>query len=58
MTWNKPNHAHEVQTTEGLNKEPEFPEQPFEALIKLAFDGAAITTPDHRIIKHLQGEVT
>jgi hypothetical protein len=57
LTWNKHTRQHEVKTTESITREPDFPERPFEELVKLAFDAAAITTSDHPIIKYLQGIV-
>jgi hypothetical protein len=57
MTWNKHTRQHEVKTTDSITLEPEFPVQPFKELVQLAFEGASITDPNHRIIKYLQGIV-
>jgi len=55
MSWNKHLRQHEVKTADNITRVPAFPDRPFPELVQLAFAGAAITTPEHHVMKHLQG---
>ena len=57
MSWNKHTRQHDLITTDHITREPEFPDTPFADIVKIAFEGASITTPDHWIINHLRGVI-
>jgi hypothetical protein len=47
--------AYEMTVAESVMAEPNWPELPFQELIKLAFRGRLITAIDHPVIKRLRG---
>ncbi len=48
--------AYDVFEATGDLPEPKWPEQPFEGLLRIAFKGKFIETPDHPVIRRLRGE--
>jgi hypothetical protein len=49
--------AYDVFTAAGPLPEPNWPEQPFSDLLKVAFKGKMIEAQDHPVLKKLRGEV-
>jgi hypothetical protein len=37
--------------------EPDWPEEPFDVLLEIAYRGAVITTPDHPVLRSINGEL-
>jgi hypothetical protein len=48
--------AYDVMVATGQHPEPQWPEQPFAELLRLAFKDRFITGPDHPVLKKLRGE--
>lgn len=49
--------AYEVFEATGDLPEPEWPSQDFAELLRIAFKGKYIDSPDHAVLKRLRGEV-
>ncbi len=49
--------AYDVYEATGELPDPEWPEQPFEQLLRIAFKNAFIDRPDHPVIRQLRGEL-
>jgi hypothetical protein len=50
------NGGYNVYTTDAPLPEPEWPDQTFEALLRIAFRGRFITDPNHTVLRRLRGE--
>ncbi len=48
--------GYNVYTTSAQLPEPEWPDQSFEDLLRIAFRGRLITDPDHTVLRRLRGE--
>lgn len=48
--------GYDVFTTTAELPEPEWPEQSFEELLRIAFRGRYITDPDHAVLRRLRGQ--
>lgn len=55
LYWSDEKREHIVLTSD-LMDVPKFPDKPFSELLKLAFKGAVISTPDHPAILNLKGK--
>ena len=55
LYWSDEKREHIVLTSDLLDV-PKFPDKPFSELLKLAFKGAVISTPDHPAILNLKGK--
>lgn len=49
--------AYEVWEATGDIPEPEWPEQPFRDLLRIAFKDRFISAPDHPVLRKLRGEI-
>ena len=57
LYWDQSQRRHRIKVSEHLDDEPQWPEQTFPELLRLAFKDRAVTTLDHPILKRLRGEV-
>lgn len=57
MTANMNLGAYEVFTATGTIPEPEWPDEPFEEILRIAFKDRFIEGHDHPVLKRLRGEV-
>ena len=44
-----------IETAEGIDHEPTWPEKDFDELLKLAFDGKVIDSEEHPYVRRLRG---
>lgn len=49
--------AYEIFESQGVIPDPEWPEQPFQELLRIAFKERLVTSLDHAVIKRLRGHV-
>jgi hypothetical protein len=49
--------AYEVFKAAGYTAEPEWPDLTFDELVKLAFKGRYIASPDHPVLQRLRGDI-
>jgi hypothetical protein len=55
IQWNKEAGAYDVFVAPGLHEEPVWPDMSFNELLKLAFKGRLIDSPEHLVIQKLRG---
>ena len=55
IVWNELAGDYVVETAEGINHEPNWPDTTFEELLKLGFDGKIIDSEDHSYVRQLRG---
>jgi len=55
MAWNESRADYDIETAEGINHTPEWPNKTFKELLKLAFDGKVIDNEDHAYVRQLRG---
>lgn len=55
LRWN--GHRFETFVAKTMLKEPEWPETTFERMLDIAFADRIITSPDHRVVKLLMGDM-
>jgi hypothetical protein len=56
-TWNEAASEHDLFVAKNMSKEPTFPDEGIEELLKLAIRGGIITSADHPLYKKLLGEM-
>jgi hypothetical protein len=57
LYWDQSQKRHRVKVSDHIDEEPEWPAQPLQELLRLAFKDRVITAPDHPVLKRLRGEV-
>jgi hypothetical protein len=57
IQWNPSLGSYEMFEATGIISEPEWPELPFDELLRIGFQGKIIDRPDHLVIRKLRGEV-
>jgi len=57
IAWDEARSDYAIETAEGLDHEPVWPDKSFEELLKLAFDGKVIDNEDHPYVRRLRGLV-
>jgi len=57
MVWNESLSDYQIETAEGLDHQPIWPTEPFETLLKRAFDGKVIDNENHPHVRRLRGLV-
>ena len=55
MVWSEERTDYLIETAEGIEHEPTWPDKSFEALLKLAFDGKVIDSEEHPYVRRLRG---
>jgi hypothetical protein len=55
LAWSERLADYEVTTAENLQKDPEWPEESLEQILKVAFSGRIIDNEDHDYVKELRG---
>jgi hypothetical protein len=55
MAWSEVKGDYQIETAEGLDHEPVWPDKPFAELLKLGFDGKIIDNEDHAYVRRLRG---
>jgi hypothetical protein len=55
LAWNDQRADYDVTTAENLNIEPQWPEESFETILKVAFSGRIIDNAEHDYVKELRG---
>jgi hypothetical protein len=55
ITWDEAKSDYVVETAEGINHTPTWPDKSFEDLLKLGFDGKVIDNEDHAYVRQLRG---
>ena len=46
---------YQIETAEGIDHEPVWPDETFEELLKRGFDGKVIDNEDHPYVRRLRG---
>jgi hypothetical protein len=57
MVWAEDRNDYLIETAEGIDHEPAWPEKDFEELLKLGFDGKVIDSEEHPYVRRLRGLV-
>lgn len=57
MVWAEDRKDYLIETAEGIDHEPVWPEKTFNELLKLAFDGKIIDSEEHPYVRRLRGLV-
>jgi hypothetical protein len=57
MVWSSELGAYEMYRAKGDLGEPQWPDRSFRDLIEIAFRGNVIDTPDHPVIRELEGDL-
>jgi hypothetical protein len=55
LAWNDARADYDVTSAENLKLEPQWPEESFETILKVAFSGRIIDNADHEYVKELRG---
>ena len=55
LVWSEERNDYLIETAEGIDHEPVWPDKSFEELLKLAFDGKVIDSEDHPYVRRLRG---
>jgi hypothetical protein len=55
MVWAEDRNDYLIETAEGIDHEPVWPEKHFNDLLKLAFDGKVIDSEEHPYVRRLRG---
>jgi hypothetical protein len=55
MTWNEERGDYDVETAEGIDMDPIWPNVSLTAMLKIAFDGRVIDNEEHPYVKRLRG---
>jgi hypothetical protein len=55
IVWDEAKSDYVVETAEGINHTPTWPDKSFEDLLKLGFDGKVIDSEDHAYVRQLRG---
>jgi hypothetical protein len=55
IVWDEENGDYVIETAEDIHVDPIWPEQSFEELLKLGFDGKIIDNEDHPYVRRLRG---
>ena len=57
MVWSEDEGDYQIETAEGIDHEPAWPDKTFEDLLKLGFDGKIIDSEEHPYVRRLRGLV-
>jgi hypothetical protein len=55
IAWNEGESDYAVETAEGIDHKPVWPDKTFNELLKLGFDGKVIDNEDHPYVRQLRG---
>jgi hypothetical protein len=55
IVWNETTSDYTVETAEGIDHQPYWPDKTFNELLKLGFDGKIIDSEDHPYVRQLRG---
>jgi hypothetical protein len=57
IEWNRALGSYQMYEATGISAEPEWPDAPFDELLRIGFQGKIIDRFDHLVIRKLRGEV-